>query len=141
MEIKLKRLHEDAIVPTYATDGSACVDLYAVEDYVFYPGELKFIRSGWACEIPKEYYIEVHNRSGVAYKKQLIIVSSRIIDEDYTGEISTPVKNIGNTTESINKGDRFAQMILKKRIFMSFKEVEELTPTSRGSGGFGSSGW
>ena len=140
VEIKLKRLHKDAKIPTYGTEDSACVDLYAIEDYTFHPGGLKRIHSGWSCEIPKGYYVEVYNRSGMASKKQLVIVSSRVIDADYRGEIFTPIKNIGDTVQIINKGDRFAQMLLKKRIYMVFEEVAELTPTNRGSGGFGSTG-
>ncbi len=140
MEIKLKKLHKDAIVPEYGTEYSACVDLHAVEDVIIKPGDISWVRSGLASEIPQGYYIEMFNRSSVAGKKQLVIVSSRVIDADYRGEIFAPIKNIGNTTQFIKKGDRFAQMMIKKVIKMSFIEVEELKNTERGAGGFGSTG-
>ena len=140
MKIKLKRLHKDAIIPTYAHPWDAGLDLYAVEDVTLRPGEIKRIQSGWAFEIPKGCYVEVYNRSGLASKKQVVIVSSRIIDSTYRGEIFTPMKNIGNQIISIRKKDRYAQIILKERIYVVFEEVEELNETGRGAGGFGSTG-
>jgi len=140
MEIKLKKLHKDAIVPEYATEYSACVDLHAVEDVSVRKDEVKWIRSGLAVEMPIGYYIEVYNRSGNAAKRQLIITSSRVIDADYRGEIFAPIKNIGNVVQLIRKGDRFAQMMIKKVIKMKFIEVIELTNTERGAGGFGHTG-
>jgi len=140
MKIKLKKLHKDAIIPTYAHFTDACADLYAIEDYFIRPGELIFIRSGLAVEIPEGYYIEMYNRSGNAAKKELVIVSSRIIDADYRGEVFAPIKNIGSKGKSIKKGDRFAQIALKSKIHMVFDLVDELNETERGSGGFGSTG-
>jgi dUTP pyrophosphatase len=139
-DIKLKKLHKDAIVPTYGTKDSACVDLYAVEDVTIRPGELKKLRSGLAVEMPRGHYIEMYNRSSMAGKRQLLIVSSCVIDEDYRGEIYAPIKNIGDGIQFIRKGDRFAQMMIKKTIKMNFIEVDELKNTERGAGGFGSTG-
>ncbi len=140
MEIKLKKLHKDAIVPVYGTEDSACVDLHAIEDVIIRPGELFRLRSGLAVEIPRGYYIEMYNRSGNAANRQLVIVSSCVIDSDYRGEIFAPIKNIGDIIRNIRKGDRFAQMMLKKVIKMKFIEVDELTNTERGAGGFGHTG-
>ena len=141
MEIKFKRLHKDAKSPTYGTEDSAAVDLYAVEDVTIRYGDIKIIRSGWAMEIPKGYYVEVYNRSGLASKKQLVIISSRIIDSDYRGELFSHIKNIGNiSVVNIRKGDRYAQMMLKKKINIEFEEVDKLSETSRGIYGFGSTG-
>lgn len=140
MKIKLKRLSKYAKVPTYAHKLDAGLDLYAVEDVVLHPGELKHVRSGWAFEIPEGYYVEVYNRSGLASKKQVVIVSSRIIDSPYRGEIYTPMKNIGDHVVTIKRNDRFAQIILKEIIYTCFEEVNELSDTSRGDGGFGSTG-
>lgn len=140
MEIKLKKLHKDAIVPEYATEYSACVDLHAVEDVIIREGDVCLVRSGMAVEMPPGYYIEMFNRSSMAGKRQLIIVSSRVIDSDYRGEIYAPIKNIGNNIQSIKKGDRFAQMMVKKVIKMKFIEVDELSNTKRGAGGFGHTG-
>ena len=144
MEIKLKRLHEDAIIPTYGTESSAAMDLYAVEDYNIKPGKVVWLRTGIAIEVPGGYYAEVYNRSGMAAKREVIIVSSRVIDSDYRGEIVVPVKLIADVPEffgvPIKKGDRIAQMMVKKSIHISFEEVDKLSETDRGSGGFGSTG-
>ncbi len=140
MIIKIKKLHKDAQIPVYGTNESACVDLHAVEDTIIKAGDVGLVRSGLAVEIPPGYYIEMYNRSSMAGKRQLVIVSSRVIDSDYRGEIFAPIKNIGGIYRIIKKGDRFAQMMLKRKVLMFFEEVDELTNTERGSGGFGSTG-
>jgi len=145
MKVRIKKLHKDAKIPTYATDGSAAVDLYAIEDYTFRFKEfVKFVRSGISIEMPKGYYAEIYNRSGLASNKELIILSSRVIDNDYRGEIMLPMKLIANIPDGwvtvIKKGDRIAQMIIKKYEKIEFEEVNELSETDRGDGGFGSSG-
>ncbi len=141
MVIKLKRLHKNAKIPTYATDGSACLDLYCTKDISFALGEVKFIDSGWIFEIPYDYYVTIHPRSGLACKQQLILLNSTaIIDSDYRGPIKTYFKNIGNNTILLKKGDRYAQMALHQRIYTQFEEVDTLTNTVRSSGGFGSTG-
>jgi len=141
MEIKLKRLNKDAIIPTYGTEYSAYLDLYAVEDVSLRPGDVRVIRSGWAFEIPEGYYVDILPRSGLACKKGVITLNSvGIIDSDYRGEVLTTMRNVGDELVLISKGDRYAQMAIKKAIYTIFKEVDELTPTSRGSGGFGSTG-
>ena len=144
MKIKLKRLHKDAIRPTYATEGSAAVDLYTIENYSIKPGKVVWLRTGIAIELPKGYYAEIYNRSGMAARREIIIISSRVIDSDYRGELMIPVKIIADVPDSwfapIKKGSRVAQMMVKKVIPIEFEEVEELSETNRGSGGFGSTG-
>ena len=147
MKIKIKKLHKDAKIPTYATDGSVAVDLYAIEDYMIKAvsdESVKFIRTGISIEMPKGYYAEIYNRSGLSSKKEVVIVSSRIIDNDYRGEIIIPMKLIASLPPHwgvvIKKGDRVAQMIVKKYEKIEFEEVDELSETDRGSDGFGSSG-
>lgn len=141
MEIKLKRLHKDAKIPTYGTNHAAYLDLYAVEDMFLSPGDVKIILSGWAFEIPEGYYVDVLPRSGLACKHGIITMNSvGIIDSDYRGEVLTTVKNVSAEPFLIMKGDRYAQMSIKRAIYTTFEEVDELTPTTRGSGGFGSTG-
>jgi len=141
MEVLIKKLHEDAKIPTYATEGSVGLDLYATKDYILRPNEVKCIRSGIAVKIPDGYYFEIFARSGLSSKKQCIILNSvGIIDSDFTGELLTYMKNISNEHVIIKKGHRYAQMILKKKIPVVFKEVDELPTTNRGAGGFGSTG-
>ena len=142
MQIKLKRLHKNAKVPTYGTENAAALDLYAVEDVTFKSGDTKRIRSGWAFEIPEGYYVEIMPRSGVSIKNDLIMPNSPgIVDSDYRGEIFVYMKFLKENWQfSIKKGDRFAQMMIKKTILVNFEEVEELNETGRGVGGFGSTG-
>lgn len=141
MEMKIKRLHKDAVAPTYGTDLSSCADLYAVEDLTIKPGDTKVIRSGWAMEAPYGYAIHVYPRSGLSCKNDLVMLNAvGIIDWDYRGELISYFKNIGDKTVVIRKGDRYAQMSIKRIDRLIFDEVKELTPTARGDGGFGSTG-
>ena len=142
MKIKLKRLHKDAKVPTYGTAASACLDMYAVEDVMFRSGDTMRIRSGWAFEIPEGYYVEIVPRSGLSIKNDLIMPNSPgVVDSDYRGEVFVYMKFLRENWQfSIKKGDRFAQIMIKKVILVDFEEVEELSETGRGSGGFGSTG-
>lgn len=139
MEIKIKKLHKDVKVPIYATASAACFDLFAIEDYIIYVDQVKIIRSGFAVEIPDGWEIQIRPRSGLACKQELIILNSpSTIDSDFRGEILTYIKNIGSKPAVIRAGDRYAQGCLKKVYYVTFKEVDELSKTSRGSGGFGS---
>ena len=142
MKIKLKRLHKDAKVPTYGTVASACLDMYAIEDVTFRSGDTMRIRSGWAFEIPEGYYVEIVPRSGLSIKNDLIMPNSPgVVDSDYRGEVFVYMKFLRENWQfSIKKGDRFAQIMIKKVILVDFEEVEELSETGRGSGGFGSTG-
>lgn len=141
MELKIKRLHKDAIVPTYGTGLSSCADLYAVEDITIKPDETKVVRSGWAMEAPYGYAIHVYPRSGLSCKNDLLMLNSvGIIDWDYRGEVLSYFKNVGSNTVVIRRGDRYAQMSIKRIDRLIFEEVVELTPTARGAGGFGSTG-
>jgi len=142
MEIKLKRLSKYAKIPTYGTKHSAALDLYATESVTFHPGDVKVIRSGWAFEIPEQYYVDIMPRSGMSIKNELVMFNSPgIVDSDYRGEVYVYFKFIKESgVFSIKKSDRFAQMMIKKKIHVEFEEVEELSETDRGSGGFGSTG-
>ena len=141
MEIKLLKLDANAIVPTYGSPGAAGLDLYAVEDVLVRPGVVRYIRSGWAFGIPDGYQVTIVPRSGLACKKQVIILNSPcVIDSDYRGEIYTVMKNIGKESVLIKKGDRYAQMSLHRAIYVDFEIVDRLDKTERGKGGFGSTG-
>ena len=138
--VKLKRLHRDAKIPTYGTKYAAGADLYAIEDVNLHPGELKFLHTGWMMEVQPSYYIEAYNRGSMSAKRELVIVSSRVIDADYRGEVFVPIKNIGTSLQLIKKGDRIAQMMVKDVLEINFEEVNELNKTDRDDGGFGSTG-
>lgn len=139
MNIKLKKLHENAVVPTRGTNFAAALDLYSIEDVDIYPGSVERLSCGWAFEIPEGYYVEIVPRSGLACKKEVIILNSPCtIDSDYRGEVLTYVKNISLDLVKIKAGDRYAQLMLKEIIPIDFIEVGELSSTERGIGGFGS---
>ena len=140
-KIKLKRLHTDAKIPTQGTINSACFDFYAVETVTIKPNEVKLIECGWAFEIPEGYYVHLYPRSSLACKQQLIILNSPgVIDSDYRGPVLCFSKNIGHSIVTIKKGDRYAQMALRRVVETVFEEVAELNTTNRGIGGTGSTG-
>jgi len=141
MNIKIKKLDESAVIPTYGSEGAACLDLYAVKDLDIRPNEVACVHSGLSIAIPTGYEVRVMPRSGLACKKQLIILNSPgVIDSDYRGEICVYMKNISDDIVTIQSGDRYAQMSLRKSIYVTFEVVDDLDDTVRGDGGFGSTG-
>jgi len=140
MKVKIKKLHKDAQIPTYGTVGSTCVDLYVIEDYYLKPGDVRLLHTGFAMEIPEGYEAVIGPRSSVIKHQVIILNSPGTIDEDYIGEILVGVKNISHKDFVIKKGERVAQMTVKKFERIEFEEVEELSDTERGSGRLGSTG-
>lgn len=99
MEIKIKKLHENAIVPTYGSKDAACFDLYAVEDTCIIPGQTKILSTGLAFEVPDGYCMKIYPRSGISARTTLIMPNScGIIDADYRGEVRVILRNIGQMT-------------------------------------------
>lgn len=148
MRIKIKKLHEDAKIPQYATPGAAGFDLVAIENLSIFPGEIKIVKTGLSIEIPEGYELQIRPRSGLSAKTGLRIPNSPgTLDADYRGEICVIIENttrpypdsIGYPYEII-KGDRIAQGVICPIIQGSFIEVEELSDTQRGAAGFGSTG-
>ena len=138
MEIKIKKLHPDAIVPTYGTEHAAAFDLYALEDVQ--AATRAVINTGLAFEIPKGCAMFIKPRSGLAFK-QGVEAFQGTIDSDYRGEVKVLLTT--NDTEqgiAVAKGDRIAQAIVIPVPKVSFEEVTELSDTLRGSGGFGHTG-
>lgn len=141
MNIKLKRLHPDAQIPTYATPGAAAVDLVSVESLTLQPMERGLVATGFAIEIPEGYEAQVRPRSGWALKQGITLPNSPgTIDSDYRGEIKVIIQNLGSEPFEIQKGDRIAQMVIAPVLQVQFEEVDQLSETSRGEGGFGSTG-
>lgn len=140
MKVKIKKLHEDAIIPIYGTSGSSCVDLYVIEGYYLNPGNVVLLHTGFAIELPEDYEAVIRPRSS-AIKSQIIMLNSPgTIDNDYRGEILIGVKNIGDSAVIIKKHERVAQMSIRKFEKIEFEEVDELSDTKRGSGRMGSTG-
>ncbi len=141
--VKIKKLDERAVVPTYGTEFSAGADLYAVldDDLVINPGETVLIRTGIAMEIPNGYAGFIYARSGLARKKGLAPANKvGVVDADYRGEIMVALHNHSNSLQIAEAGERIAQLVIAPFYKASFEVVEELNDTIRGEGGFGSTG-
>ena len=143
IQVKVKKLHPDAIVPAYMTEHAAGMDLCTVieEPLVLAPGERTLLPTGLAMEIPPGYEGQVRPRSGLALKKGLALVNSPgTIDADYRGEIGVIIINHGNQPVEIMPGDRVAQLIIAPVTRAALVEVEDLNATARSAGGFGHTG-
>lgn len=128
-------------LPRYATDGSAGMDVAAAEDLTLAPGERHAVATGLALAIPEGFEIQVRPRSGLALKHGISVPNTPgTIDSDYRGELKVILINHGNEPFAIARGDRIAQLVLAPVVRASWEEVAELAETSRGVGGFGSTG-
>ena len=143
MKIPVKKLRENAMLPTYGSKDAAGADLYAcLENPVtIEPGKTVFVPTGIAMEIPKGYAGLAYARSGLACKQDLAPANKvGVIDSDYRGEFMIALHNHGSQTRTVSHGDRIAQLVITPVYTPGFAEVEELSDTQRGTGGFGSTG-
>jgi dUTP pyrophosphatase len=137
MEIKIKKLHDDAVVPSYAKDGDAGMDLFITE--IKSENRLDITYGfGIAIEIPEGYVGLIFPRSSIRKTDLILSNSVGVIDSGYRGEIQATFRKTG--VDSYNVGDRGAQIIILPYPQIEFKEVKELSNTERGEGGFGSTG-
>lgn len=142
-KIPVKRLRPNAILPTYGSADAAGADLYACleEAITVAPGESVFVPTGIAMEIPKGYAGLAYARSGLACKRGLAPANKvGVIDSDYRGEFMIVLHNHGNQPQTVEHGERIAQLVITPVYTPGFTEVEALSDTSRGAGGFGSTG-
>ena len=140
-ELKIKKLDEKAIIPTYGTEYSAGADLYALldEDLEIKPGETVMIGTGLSMAIPTGYAGLIYARSSLGSKKGLAPANKvGVIDSDYRGEIKVLLFNQSKETQIIAKNERIAQIIFTPYLKVNFQETDELDDTTRGTGGFGS---
>ncbi len=142
MKINFKKLTKNAVTPKYGSDFSAGADLYAADESVkIAPGETKLIHTGIATEIPEGLVGLIYARSGLATKKGLAPANKvGVIDSDYRGEIMVALHNHGSEIQAVSAGDRIAQLVIAPFIRAEYTEVDELSETVRGEGGFGSTG-
>jgi len=141
MNLKIKKLRSDAIIPTRGSQKASGLDLYAVQDYAILSGQTVKVETGIAFGIPEGYEIQVRPRSGLSLKTGLRITNAPgTVDQDYLGDCSVLLQNTGNETYQIKRGDRVGQAVLCPVFIPELEEVEDLTPTARGANGFGSSG-
>lgn len=142
-KIPVKRLKPNAILPTYGSAEAAGADLYAclAEPVTIAPGQTVFVPTGIAMEIPRGYAGLAYARSGLACKQDLAPANKvGVIDSDYRGEFMIALHNHGREVRTVSNGDRIAQLVITPVYTPGFAEVEELSDTSRGTGGFGSTG-
>lgn len=141
MEIKFKRLENfSGDLPLYATKGSAGFDVRSTIETTLPGGGGIQIPLGFAVEIPEGYELQCRSRSGLAKEGIFVTNSPGTVDSDYRGELKVLLSNLSNRAFSIQKGDRIAQLVLNKIEQAKIVEVEELSETERGEGGFGSTG-
>lgn len=140
--MNIKFLMDEARFPTRASEQAAGWDLYAAKDCVIEPGEMVLVHTGIALEIPDGYCGKLYPRSGLSTKKGLRLANCvGVIDSDYRGEIMVAMYNDSSFVREIEVGDRIAQIIIESYTKIDgFTVVEELSETSRGDGGFGSTG-
>ena len=141
--IRVKILRENAILPTYGSEQAAGADLYACLEapVVINPGETAFIPTGISLEVPVGCAGLIYARSGMACKRGLAPANKvGVIDSDYRGEFIVVLHNHGTEAQTVSHGERIAQLLITPVFTPGFAEVEELTESQRGAGGFGSTG-
>ncbi len=141
--IAVKRLKPQAILPTYGSPEAAGADLYACleQELTIGPGETAWVPTGIAMEVPVSCAGLIYARSGMACKRGLAPANKvGVIDSDYRGEIIVVLHNHGKESQTVTHGERIAQMVITPVLTPGFTEVDELSDTKRGNGGFGSTG-
>jgi len=137
--VKIKRLKPNAILPKYAHDGDAAMDLYSVENYVVPSGKRQLVSTGIAMEFPEGFFASIRDRSGLAMKKGITILGG-VVEYTYRGEYGVVLLNTGGEDFVINAGDRIAQVVIQPVATAVVEEVSELSGTARGVGAWGSTG-
>lgn len=137
----VKKLDENAIIPSYAHEGDAGMDLYSIEDKSIEPGETSLIHTGISMQLPKETEAQIRPRSGLALKHSITVLNTPgTIDEGYRGEICIILINHGKNTFQVEKHMRIAQMVIKPVFKVEVEESTTLLDSARGEKGFGSTG-
>ena len=145
--LRIARLHPNAVLPTYGSDGAIGLDLYALTDilhgefkeYRIRPGARVMVHTGISMAIPEGYYGRVAPRSGLALNHGIDVLAG-VIDSDYRGEVNVILQNLGINEFVVKGGNRIAQLIIERADRLSVCEVDSLDDTARGAGGYGSTG-
>ncbi|KVR21660.1 hypothetical protein WK13_34550 [Burkholderia ubonensis] len=143
MKLKIKKTHPDAILPTRATDGAACFDLYALGTKKDHPSDstATVFQTGLAFEVPRGYAMLIFSRSGHGFKDAIRLSNCvGVIDSDYRGEVQVSLRFEGKHTTRPQRGERIAQFMLVASPDLELEETLALSSTARGTGGFGSTG-
>ena len=142
-KVAVKKLREGAILPTFGSPEAAGAALYACleQDVTIAPGETVFVPTGLAMELPRGYAGLIYARSGLACKRGLAPANKvGVVDSDYRGEFIVALHNHGTQAQTISTGERIAQLVVTPVLIPEYIEVETLSDTQRGAGGFGSTG-
>jgi len=141
MNLQLKRMRDEAKMPEYGSDGAACFDLYAAQEVSIPAGETKVVPLGFAIGVPEGWEMTIRPRSGMSLKTGLRIANAPgTIDSDFRGEVGVIMWNTSGDKKLIRAGDRIAQGSVHRVEKTHFTFVEQLSPTDRDKGGFGSTG-
>ena len=139
MQLFIKKLHPNAVVPKFAHATDAGMDLCTIEDFSLAPQEHKSIRTGLAIIIPEGYAALTWDKGGISNKRHLKVVGV-VFDTDYRGEYFIGLYNFGKETQIFKTGDKIAQLLIQKIEHPELIEVDVLDETRRGTGAFGSTG-
>ncbi len=141
MQVKIKILTQDAIVPSYAHEGDAGLDIFSTIETTLEPGQSALIPTGFSMALPKNTEAQIRPRSGLALKNQITVLNTPgTIDCGYRGEVGVILINHGSKPFKIEKGMKIAQMVIKPVFTVDIVIDESLDATARGTGGFGSTG-
>lgn len=140
MKVKFKKLHEDAIMPSFACESDAGMDIYAINDMQIKPNSFCLVGTGLAMQLPENTEAQVRPKSGLALKGITVLNAPGTIDGGYRGEICAILINHGGEVYNVAKGQKIAQLVIKPTLNIEIEEVTELSSTERNTGGFGSTG-
>jgi dUTP pyrophosphatase len=141
MTVKFKKLHSDATLPVYAHPGDAGMDVCSCAALTIQPGARALVPTGLVMELPKGTEAQMRPRSGLAIKHGITLLNTPgTIDEGYRGELGIILINLGHVPFEVEKGMRIAQMVIAPVLHVAIEEVSDVSDTTRGTGGFGSTG-
>jgi len=141
LKIKIQKIEENNKLPSYAHPGDAGMDLYSAESVVLKPGERRIVSAGFKMALPHGYEAQIRPKSGLAAKHGISVVNTPgTVDAGYRGIVGVILINHGQEDFSIEKDMKMAQMVINKVEYADVEEVAELDDSSRGEGGFGSTG-
>lgn len=141
LKVEIKKLHDDAVIPSYQTVEAAGFDFHAIEGLTLEVGQRALVKTGLSMALPFGYELQIRPRSGLAYKHGITVLNSPgTVDSDYRGELMVLLINHGEKAFVIEKNERIAQGVIQAVTQARFSIVDTLSETDRGAGGFGSTG-
>ena len=141
MTLRFRKVHPDAVLPSYAHPSDAGMDVRSVEDLTIAPGKRALVHTGLVILLPPKYEAQVRPRSGLALKSGVTVLNTPgTIDSGYRGEVGVILANFGDADFQVKKGDKIAQIVIAPVTQPEIVETTEVDETDRGAGGFGSTG-